>query len=438
MSGNRIKILVVSNTPWRMDNSFGNTFNAFFSGMDDIEIANVYCRAGKPDASAPISRAFQITEKGLLDNLKNRLVPSGTEVLERDDSAPVESAAFNAARKMRCQILFWGRDLIWKIGHWKSRELENFVDSFNPDLLFLPVYYSNYLCDIDNWAIQHCGAPAFANISDDIYTLRQSRRSPLYWIDRLHKRKKIKRVVDSCDVLYVISEVQQADYRPCFDAKVKILRKGFDFRYSKVPSRTESNDPKRLLYTGNVGSGRWRSLADIADIVSNLNKETVRAVLDIYTPTPFTKEMTRAFANKKGVAVHEPVTSAKVVELQENADVLIHVESLKLADKCAVRHSISTKIPDYLRRGKCILAYGPEDVASVEYLKRSNSALVAFSKDDLSEILRKIVKDEIDMEALGKRGYAFARANHNKDIIQAMLHSDFEMALRKTESGCVV
>ena len=111
MSGNRIKILVVSNTPWRMDNSFGNTFNAFFSGMDDIEIANVYCRAGKPDASAPISRAFQITEKGLLDNLKNRLVPSGTEVLERDDSAPVESAAFNAARKMRCQILFWGRDL---------------------------------------------------------------------------------------------------------------------------------------------------------------------------------------------------------------------------------------------------------------------------------------------------------------------------------------
>lgn len=433
MPEKKLKILVVSNTPWRMDNSFGNTFNAYFGGMEEVEIANIYCRAGKPDASAPIARAFQITEASLIQNIKEPSAPSGREVFDREESAPIESVVFNAARKRRWQILFWGRDLIWKIGRWGSSELVEFVDSFDPDLLFLPVYYSNYLCDIDSWAIKHCEVPVFANISDDIYTLKQSRKSPLYWIDRLLKRRKIKKIADSCEVLYVISEVQQADYRSRFNTEVKVLRKGFDFRAIESPATASAHETLHILYTGNIGSGRWRSLGDVADAVSELNDEGIRALFDVYTPTPLTSKMYAAFDGRRGVTICGPVSSAEVAKIQEDADVLVHVESFVKADKCAVRHSISTKIPDYLRRGKCILAYGPDDVASVEYLKRGNSALVAASREELRRTLTSLVDGDVDMGALGKRAYAFARANHNKANIQAMLLSDFHEALKKRQ-----
>ena len=43
-----MKILIVSNSPWRNENSFGNSFSNIFEGIPDLEIANVYCKYGTP------------------------------------------------------------------------------------------------------------------------------------------------------------------------------------------------------------------------------------------------------------------------------------------------------------------------------------------------------------------------------------------------------
>lgn len=46
-------------------------------------------------------------------------------------------------------------------------------------------------------------------ISDDCYTLRQFSLSPLFWIDRLWKRRYVKRAIDECMLLYVITDRQK-------------------------------------------------------------------------------------------------------------------------------------------------------------------------------------------------------------------------------------
>ena len=115
-----MKILVLSSTPWTNDNSFGNSFGNIFEGIPDIEIANIYCKYGKPNTNL-VSRFFQITEKSIFRNLKNPKVPSGQEVF-MDESVPtdvVEPKSANLARKKRWVIMFWARDLIWKFGRWK-------------------------------------------------------------------------------------------------------------------------------------------------------------------------------------------------------------------------------------------------------------------------------------------------------------------------------
>lgn len=190
-----MRVLVLSNTPWSNDNSFGNTFSNLFEGINDIEIANIYCRYGVPQ-NAIVSRYYQITEKSLIKNLKDKKIPSGQEiniVTKSVDLKENEQKIFNTARTHRLQIFFWIRDFIWKIGRWKSRELKQFIDEFSPELIYLPLYYSNYLLDIGDFLVEYTGCKVIGHVSDDIYSLRQFSISPLFWIDRFIKRKKLKK-----------------------------------------------------------------------------------------------------------------------------------------------------------------------------------------------------------------------------------------------------
>ena len=44
-----MKVLVISRNAWDDANSIGNTLSNLFAGIDDIEIANIYFRASKPN-----------------------------------------------------------------------------------------------------------------------------------------------------------------------------------------------------------------------------------------------------------------------------------------------------------------------------------------------------------------------------------------------------
>ena len=58
------------------------------------------------------------------------------------------------------------------------------------------------------------------------------------------------------------------------------------------------------------------------------------------------------------------------------ADILLHVESFNEKMKKYTRLSISTKIPEYLASKRLIIAIGPVDIASIEYLKDNKAALI--------------------------------------------------------------
>lgn len=64
---------------------------------------------------------------------------------------------------------FGSRAIIWKIGRWKSKEFIDFIDDFNPDLLFIPVYYSHYIHDINFFIKDRLKIPAVGYVSDDVY-----------------------------------------------------------------------------------------------------------------------------------------------------------------------------------------------------------------------------------------------------------------------------
>ncbi len=74
-----MKVLILSQTPWRNDNSFGSSYTGIFGGMDGFEFANIYCRAGLPQNDV-CRHHFYISEKALVKNLFDKRVKTGSVI----------------------------------------------------------------------------------------------------------------------------------------------------------------------------------------------------------------------------------------------------------------------------------------------------------------------------------------------------------------------
>ena len=435
-----MKILVISNTAWNQGNSFGNSYNNIFAGLNELTFASIYCRDGYVDSSVNIARAYCINPNCFLKNLFLRKIPTGKEiVLHTSDveqqqkfigptsNHSLKTKLVNLCKILRWQIFQWGLDLLWKVGRWNSEELKDFINDFHPDLLFVPIYYSAHMNDLVLWAKKIAKVPMLGYISDDCYTLRQFSFSPLYWMDRLWKRRKVKRSIEQCEILYVISDIQKHEYEQLFSVPCKVLTKVADFT-EPVPSWTYSSVPK-LIYAGNIGSGRWKSLALLAKVVECLNRQGKQCELNIYTPTPLSWRMRRAL-QCNGVGIHPPVDYETILSLQEKADILVHVEGLSLSSRLAVHQSFSTKLVDFFAMGKPILAIGTPDVASIAHLVKNDAAMVASDEEAIYAHLTKAIGHPEILQKYGQRAYECGRKHHNRQEIQMMLRQDLELVFK--------
>lgn len=422
-----MRILVISNTPWSNDNSFGNSFSNIFEGIEDIEIADIACRPGMP-TSYLVKRYYQITEKSLIKNLTDKSFPSGREIeinrnecIDKSFSQDMKMRKFGS--KKRWQILFWMRDLIWKFGRWKSQELIDFIDDFNPDVIFQPVYYSNFINDIVYFVKKSTNAPMLGYISDDCYTLKQFSLSPFYWIDRLYKRRKVKRTIEQCEGLYVISDIQKKEYEKLFTPLCKVLTKCADFSDERKPDFKEAENVLKILYAGNISKGRYKILAELTKAIEKHNSDTKKFQLDIYTLTPLTDKQKKTL-DTKSVNLHPPVSYAEIREIQKKSDILLHCEGFGLKDKLEVHQSFSTKIVDYLETNRCIFAIGDDYCASIQYFIDNECGAVATKKEDIEKVLIELHENRDLLKKYAGKAWESGKRNHHKPVVQSMVKND--------------
>lgn len=73
---------------------------------------------------------------------------------------------------------------------------------------------------------------------------------------------------------------------------------------------------------------------------------------------------------------------------------------------------------DYLSVGRCILAIGPSDISSIEYLVDNDVALVADSKDRLSEQIERIKNDKSIITAYAAKSHDYVIQKLDEDKIR--------------------
>lgn len=426
---------MLSQYPWKKDNSFGNTYSSIFGKIEGIEIAHIYLMEGQPDNEEVVTHYYQIPEKEIMRSclkLWNRGAGAGHIVNIEDfgsapdslskgksDSSSIYSRLLGFGKRHHWNLMFFARELGWRFGKVNYPGLLRFVEDFKPDLFFLPfsnIYYTNRLA---LYIKKRYDVPMVMEMAMDHYSLKRLSFNPLFWIDRFGKRRMIRRLAKYSERIYVISQRLKDELEGSLHIPCEVLYKIPDEKRESMLYEGP-HEPIRFLFTGNIYANRWKSLKLLADALN----DTRAGVLDIYTANPITKEIDKAL-NIEGVSViHKPVSQDEVITLQNNADVLVHVEAFDLANKLLVRCAISTKIMDYLSVGRCILAIGPSDVASIEYLHQNDLALCANTEKDIKEIVSKIKNESQILMQYAKKGRDYVKYNLNAtELRQGLLKS---------------
>lgn len=427
---------MLSQHPWRKDNSFGNTYSNIFGKIEGIEIAHIYLMSGTPDEESVITHYYQIPESEVIGSCfkpwKKHVGAGHVVYPDWSKEIPVNetgnkgrskkslySRLLEFGKRYHWNLMFLARELAWKVGKVNYSGLMQFVEDFKPDLFFLPfsnLYYTNRLA---LYIKNHYDIPMVMEMAMDHYSLKRLSFNPLFWIDRFGKRRMIRRLAKYSEKIYVISQRLKDELEGSLRIPCEVLYKIPDEKRESMLYEGP-HEPIRFLFTGNIYANRWKSLKLLADALNN----TRAGVLDIYTANPITNDIDQAL-NIEGVStIHKPVNQDEVITLQNNADVLVHVEAFDLANKLLVRCAISTKIMDYLSVGRCILAIGPSDVASIEYLHQNDLALCANTEKDVEEIVSKIKNESQILMKYAKKGRDYVKYNLNAtELRQGLLKS---------------
>lgn len=423
-----MRILIISRSPWRLDNSFGNTYSSIFRDMKDVEIANIYLADGEPEYEPNVKAYYKISEKALVNGLRHpfrKSSPIGEEVSVGAPSTALADSEYDSylsvGKKKRWPIMFLMREMVWKFGNVNMDGVTKFAKDFNPDIIFLPYYYAVYVFRMALYLKNVLNVPMTGEACLDIYSLKQLSFDPVFWLNRFYIRKWIRKAARASASLYTISEKMRVDYSKYLNIASKILYKIPDFS-RKQSDYTSIEQPVQFLFTGNIGANRWKTLSLLAVAL----KDNGWGRLDIYTATPLTEEIKKALNVDGYSEIHDPVTQEQVKLLQNEADVLVHAESFDLANKLLVRYSISTKIMDYLCMGRAILGIGPKDVASIEYLRDNDAAMVATNPDEMNNLIKNLKDNPNMVMNYSQKGLAFAKTQMNAEEMKMSLYNDMK------------
>jgi hypothetical protein len=179
-------------------------------------------------------------------------------------------------------------------------------------------------------------------------------------------------------------------------------------------------DVIRFCYVGGLHLDRWRSLVEIGGCLDELSNSGLRAQLLVYAPQ---KDLERHGPQMSAVGTIRLMGTLRADEVSETLvqnHVLIHVESFHPTMRQFTRLSFSTKLPQYLAAGRPVLAYGPEELASCQYVSETGSGLVVGQqqRELLMNALMQLASQPALRNEMGERAWRTARLKHESGAMR--------------------
>ena len=171
------------------------------------------------------------------------------------------------------------RELLWKLGNWKTKELDAFLDEFKPDIILHGMDGYIHMNRLVRYAQKRTGAKAIGYIWDDNFTYKQSKKIG-YKVYRYFQRKSLKKLAKQTETFFAITPKTKQEADEFFNIDCTLLSKPLNA--DPIAENYEMlNKPLKMLYTGNLLIGRDKTLAKLSLVLKEINMGTHNVVLDV-------------------------------------------------------------------------------------------------------------------------------------------------------------
>lgn len=412
------KVLIMTGTPIRKDTNMGKTLQTLFSNFDKKELMQLYFSPQTPNVGI-CSSYYRVSEKQMVKKLFGILPNCGGEILpslEGKNAVRPEKNALILTKFKSNVLIRWGREIVWSLTNWKNKNFIEWIEKERPNVIFSIMQDVNGITKSVIWIAKKYNIPVVLFVTDDYYNDAEQSGNP---IRKLYYRKRQalnKELAKYCTMVVGCSQ-KAADY---FSEELNIGRKEVLYtpsadNYLLMPYKKQtSQEIIKIRYFGNLGLGRWEILKELGRVVQKINRNGKKAILEVYssvTDPSIIKELTI----ENGCEYKGWVYGEQYLSLLQEADIAVHVESF---DEAMIRRtwvSISTKIADYLGAGKCILAIGSRDLASIDHIK--DVACVVDDLDNLEKELLKLIFNTNLREENQEKARILSQKEHDRQKI---------------------
>lgn len=404
------RTLVVSHNVFSPHSSMGKTLMNFFEGWNRECLAQLYLHTEIPTTHM-CTNYYRVTD---FENIKKRKKETGNILGENDidETLSTERADRGTQAKLyqygrkRKPYMYVGRNMLWGLNKWDNSKLNKWIDEFNPEVIFFASGDYVFSYKIALRIAKRKNIPIVTYICDDYYFLKQKSVSPLYWINRMQFSHTIKKLLQKNRQVVSICDKITKDYAEEFNINAHTIMTSTSLKRKTIQPH---NNPIKISYLGNLGYKRYIPLMEIGRALKKISDGKV--LLDLYS-TESRDEVLCYLTKDNGINFKGAVSYDKVIDIMHESDILVHAESMDSLCREKVKYSVSTKIADTMACGTCLFAYGPEDVASIEYLRDNNCACVVTNKAQLESELLKLITDEKLRAGYVENALQTAEKNH--------------------------
>jgi hypothetical protein len=421
------KILVISNSIPNEDNATSITLKNIFSGWPENKLSIIYTSLDKVKGNTdwPV---FHLSELKYLISSSNRSSTLLHDIRSaRSEVNGVQGAASTHSFKLKIfnRIHTFASSYKAMLPYKYSKGLDDFITEFKPDVIYSPLG-SIAIMQLAQKISDRFNLPVIPHFMDDWpHTIYE--HNPLLIAPRLKKKYLLKQILKRSPRGIAISEKMAKEYQAEYHKEFFTLMNCVDI---KEQSRLDQHSGERNIfsYFGGLHLLRWQTLKLFFEAVKKTGAHFSQNIeFRIYTSDAERSKYRREFEQIPEVIFKDKVSQEDLFEEMKKSDFLVHVEAFDEKIKQYTRLSISTKIPEYLAAQRPIFAMGPDDIASIEYL-RDNDCAHVITDLNLAEMVVSTASKPENERLLANAWQLFLK-NHKNKVQHELLKHVFQRSL---------
>lgn len=428
------RTLIISNNALSVTSNNGKTLNALFSTLNCANVAQIYFNKETP-SSRVTEKYYRVTDieqaKSALQ--KNRfsagsaIPPSHHSRPTKTKSPKIKRKILSAINKYAETVKLLSREVSFS-SIKRNKKILSWINEFNPQHIFLVAGNNLFTIDFAIHLSKKLSIPITTYITDD-YVITGTPTGPF---SHKYSEKLVKKYAEILSIsrsVFFIGDLMKEHFAKKFGVTGETL---INCSLIEDPSKFSPPTPDhhkriRAIYAGGLHLGRDKSIIAFAKLLKDTcQKLEIEPTFDLYSHQAIS-EYTKSEFNSCGVNFKGGLPWDELKRELKKSDFLLHVESFEKRNQRKTMLSVSTKIPEYLSSGKCVVAYGPESVASIKILAENNIGItITGANRENAEKLASIIKSYKLRRNYAMRGDLFAKKNFAPEIMSARLQKALE------------